>query len=128
MSTIFSNNWTTGSLLLENAGICDLMSGLGVKDEQVHYTALIGSISLEVNNITTPLALYTDVLYIYKQYLNNSGLNWSFYGYSNPGTTRHPNRVLYNYTAGPQLDFLCISQLDLAIMTSWYDITHGAFP
>lgn len=107
-------------------GFCDLNSALGIEGQ-----VFVGQGLDEKNEFapSTAMDVYGRIL---------SGLDQTdiggpspvlgIFNYTTPADIGHPVNTLYNYTGGVELEFSCVSQLNLSIMLSWYDVIHGVFP
>lgn len=126
ISTVFHQGWTTGSLLFENAAICDEPQSL------VETLSTVPRMGRPVS----PLADYMDSWFW--RLLGVAPLtgtasvdivvsdDFSAYIASHPGRVRHPRNTLFKVSGG-EIDFSCMSQLDLQVAWNWNGIVAGDF-
>ena len=126
IATIFNQGWTTGSLLFENAAICD------------EPPRLINTISAipQMERPASPLADYMDSWFW--KLLSVAPLagtasvdivvsdEFNAYIESHPGPVSHPGDTLVGVTGG-KIDFSCVSQLDLRVGWNWKGVVAGDF-
>lgn len=124
ISTIFQQGWTTGSLLFENAAICD------------EPPSLVDTLSTvpKWERPASPVTDYMDSWFW--RLLGIATLNdtasvdivvsddFNAYIESRPRPVRHPKSTLFNTSEG-EIDFSCISQLDLQVGWNWSGIVAG---
>ena len=117
MQTIFSNRWSTGQLLLENAGLCVLeasfASSLG--------PAILGSATWSDFVIDSLASNDTTMCYddIQNGYLASTG----YYRLGPTLSIARPTETLYNISRSG-IDFNCTSQLNLTVLTDWASVWY----
>lgn len=118
MHTIFSNGWSTGQLLLENAGLCVLEASLAAAWSQVNFTffsappndpAFWGSLAMK------------DLKSGDRVHTNESGP--TSVAFSRDLPLSRPNETLYNISQSG-IDFNCTSQLNLTILRDWPSVWY----
>lgn len=127
ITTIFDQGWSTGSLLFENAAICDEPSSLG---------AALATIPTQ-ERPSSPLRDYMDswfwkLLAIAPVVGEESSVDivvsstFNRYIESRPGPVSHPANTLFS-VHDTTVDFACMSQLDLQVAWNWTGIIAGDF-
>ncbi|KAI9703382.1 MAG: hypothetical protein M1836_007950 [Candelina mexicana] len=124
MQTIFNSNWSTGSLLLENAGICVLQSSLKTSFNTPALQQLLDSRLPKLQStISNPnfceLGQSTKGFFIDEISLGVLKLN-------------HPNDTLYfpnistedSSTTKGTADWTCTSQLNLTVLQDWASVWY----
>lgn len=126
ISTIFRQGWTTGSLLFENAAICD---------EPPSLVERLSTIP-KWERPASPVRDYMDSWFW--RLLGIAPLkgtasvdvvvsdDFNAYIESHPGPVGHPRNTLFNVSGG-KIDFACMSQLDLQVGWNWSGIAVGDF-
>ena len=126
ITTIFEQGWTTGSLLFENVAVCDEPSSL---------VKTLSTIP-KWERPASPLTDYMDSWFW--RLMGSATLNgtasvdivvsddFNAYIESRPGPVSHPGNTLFNISGG-QIDFSCMSQLDLQVAWNWSGIVAGDF-
>ena len=119
LKTIFDNGWSTGSLLLENAGDCVLQSSLRsiyTSQEQVDM------LDIESEDSTARL---TD-----PDSCNGPSISKGFYiDLISNGSLQlnHPNETLFNISSTPgknAVNLQCTSQLNLTVLRDWPSVWY----
>lgn len=124
IQTIFSNGWSTGPLLFENAAICEMQNMLQQANQTVkafNYTAVNGNAGFAYEGsipdldtgYTLPINSTTNFLPI-----NGGGFSQlsTMWNYAN--ALFHPNDTFWKFD-NDGLDFSCTSQLNTSIANSW---------
>ena len=116
MQTIFENGWSSGALLLENAGLCVLQSSVV---ESFNTPAL----RLQLSRLLPALNSFTYGSGSCQGTLSSRGF---FVEEIAQGTLRlnHPNETLYNFTQSGVVDFNCTSQLNLTVLRDWASVWY----
>ena len=125
MSKLFIQGFTTGSLLFENAAICDTLSFRNFDTEMVLAPSLNNDDI--VNNPENAYMNWVIPSLVPLDPTNPSVSYISENPYESRSFPNHPSNTLYNQTFYG-LDYSCASQLNLSIMTTWYDVYHKLFP
>ncbi|KAI9706724.1 MAG: hypothetical protein M1836_003735 [Candelina mexicana] len=142
ISSIFDQKWSTGPLLFENAGVCNLFATVkktpGITPISIfHDTYSRSSIMVEVPTSGSLIPYETcihsstingtchknvDIFsYIISQATSHENdSTWDFSMFS--VNMNHPNNTLFNITSSGNMDFSCTSQLNLAMLTDWNEI------
>ena len=117
MRTIFENGWSSGALLLENAGLCVLQSSVANSFKSPTLRQQLSRILPALNSLT-------------RRPEPCRGAPPSSRGFFieeiSRGTLRlnHPNDTLYNFTEGGIVDFNCTSQLNLTVFRDWASVWY----
>ena len=117
--SLYNLGWTTGSLLFENAAICD---------EPPSLSETLSTIP-KWQRPASPLKDYMDSWFwrlLAVASLNDTSGSvdivvsdeFNTYIESQPGPVRHPGGPPFNISGG-QIDFSCMSQLDLQLASNW---------
>ena len=126
IATVFDQGWTTGALLFENAAICN------------EPPSLAGRVSATsgMERPASPLRDYVDSwfwrLLSVAPLVGTASVDivvsdeFNAYIASRPGPVVHPRNTLFNVSGG-QIDFSCMSQLDLQVAWNWSGIVAGDF-
>ena len=123
IKTIFDKKWSTGSLLFENAAVCEMQNLLhNVSSIQnVNYTTVNGNAGFAFQG-GFPLLDSSDYLLLNS---TTSFLPINGAGFSKLSTIPsyaellvHPNNTFWNFNGGG-FDLSCTSQLNTSIANSW---------
>ena len=123
MQTIFSKGWSTGQLLLENAGLCVLEASF---ESSYAQKPIVGPAELVIetlnSNSTCPKneAVAPGDHEIIGPFISSTG---GLSDLVNPVTTARPNETLYNISRSG-IDFNCTSQLNLTVLTDWASVWY----
>ena len=124
LNTIFTNEWSTGQFLFEDAAICEmqnlLQSVLGQTASSVNYTTLAGQAGFSFQGDIQPLNGYTSPFNATTNFVSISG--GAFSHLSTIGSFAdllyHPNNAFWKFDANG-IDARCTSQLNTTIAVSF---------
>lgn len=150
LSKIFDNQWTTGALLFENVGYCDVFAlwqdsdnnGSAIQRALAEsfsrnvdfWTNNIADVTSQGPSVVLGITLAPNLIYDYVvsdyQYsipaFNTS--NQTIAIYAAGAATPHPPNTPYRYQSTGNVDFSCASQLGMQVRTTWEDVYYQHFP
>ena len=126
ITTIFQQGWTTGSLLFENAAICDEPPSL------VETLSTIPKFERPASPVTDYMDSWFWRLLGVAPLVGTASVDivvsddFNQYIESHPRPVSHARNTLFNVSGG-KIDFSCLSQLDLQMAWNWSGIVAGVF-
>ncbi|KAL8761669.1 MAG: hypothetical protein Q9184_002228 [Pyrenodesmia sp. 2 TL-2023] len=128
LQTFFDYGWSTGQLLFENAAVCEIQSILRsistIDNASVTYTTVKGKAGFQFDGPLPGLApddfsVINQMTQTYFLPFDGAGLTHLRQQAAYANLFHHPaNSGLWEFT-NQGIDFACISQLDVAIATTW---------
>ncbi|KAI9711439.1 MAG: hypothetical protein M1812_007184 [Candelaria pacifica] len=135
--TIFSNKWTSGPLLFDNAGVCSLIAGLRSKVQEILASGCADPFDFHLEDALTN-HMSTEFLSLCEK-PDPSFASEILQSVADPSTglvdlfevalagvshgIEHPNNTLLDFTNnGP--DFSCTSQLNLTMLKDWTSVWY----
>ena len=121
LAKIFRSGWSTGSLLFENAAICNIRNMLNQSIPELNYTTSQGIAGFAIQgNIPNELRGYTQTINTTTTFLpmNGAGLSHLSTISAFANALFHPTDSLWAFNGGG-LDFSCTSQLNVSVANSW---------
>ncbi|KAI9705044.1 MAG: hypothetical protein M1836_006827 [Candelina mexicana] len=121
LAKILRSGWTTGTLLFENAAICNIQNMLNQTIPKLYYTtshgiagfAFQGDVPNVLSGLTSEIDSTTNFIP-----MNGAGLSHLSTVAAYAAQLFHPTDNLWNFDASG-LDFSCTSQLNVSIANSW---------